>query len=161
MRMRPVRHFSRVLYQVSVCLITSARHSQVRSPNTRTSQHIVAGSVRFVHICSSKSWLTRTNATGRNALQNANTLIPRKQSCSRYATIADFSCTDTQADGANSEGIPKRLFFFLRCRDEQRQQNNKSFVPTSPGVARDSFFLFFYLFIFHLIYLINLISSIQ
>ena len=46
-------------------------------------------------------------------------------------------------------------------REQQRQQNNKSFVPTSPGVARDSFFLFFYLFIFHLIYLINLISSIH
>ena len=43
-------------------------------------------------------------------------------------------------------GIPKKLFFFFRCR-EQRQQNNKSFVPTSPGVARDSFFFFFYLFI--------------
>ena len=31
--------------------------------------------------------------------------------------------------------------------NKQRQQNNKSFVPTSPGVARDSFFFFFYLFI--------------
>ena len=150
--MRPVRHFSRALYQVSVCLITSARHSQVRSPNTRTSQHIVAGSVRVVHICSSKSWLTRTNATGRNALQTANTLIPRKQSCSRYATIDDFSCTETQADGSNSEGMPKRLFFFLEDPDcptlvvNSNQQNNKSFVPTSPGVARDSFFFFLFIY---------------
>ena len=149
MRMRPVRHFSRALHQVSVCLIASARHSQVRSPNMRTSQHIVAASVRVVHICSSKSWLTRTNATGRNYLQTANTLIPRKQSCGRYATIDDFSCTEThEADGSYSERIPKRLFFFLRCRDEQRQQNNKSFVPTSPGVARDSFFFFFSFFLF-------------
>ena len=147
MRMRSVRHFSRALHQVSVCLIVSARHSQVRSPNMRTSQHIVAASVRVVHICSSKSWLTRTNATGRNDLQTANTLIPRNQSCSRYATIDDFSCTETQADGSNSEGIPKRLFFFSRCR-EASKQNNKSFGPTSPGVARDSFFFFFYLFIY-------------
>jgi hypothetical protein len=29
--------------------------------------------------CSSKSWLTRTNATGRNDLQTAKTLIPRKK----------------------------------------------------------------------------------
>ena len=33
-----------------------------------------------------------------------------------YATIDDFGCTETQADGSNSERIPKRLFFFLRCR---------------------------------------------
>jgi hypothetical protein len=83
----------------------------------RTSQHIVAVSVRVVHICSSKSWLTRTNATGRNDLQTAKTIIPRKKSCSRYATIDDFSCTETQADGSYSERIPKRLFFFLRCRE--------------------------------------------
>jgi len=153
MRMRPVRHFSRALHQVSVCVRKSARHSQVRSPNMRTSQHIVAASVRVVHICSSKSWLTRTNATGRNDLHTAKTIIPRKKSRSRYATIDDFSCTETQADGSYSEGIPKRLFFFLRCR--WRQQNNKSFVPTSPGVARDFFFLFFSFYLFHLINLDN------
>ena len=143
MRMRSVRHFSRALHQVSVCIITSARHSQVRSPNTRTSQHIVAGSVRVVHICSSKSWLTRTNATGRSDLQTANTLIPRKNHAADITAIDDFSCTETQADGSNSEGIPKRLFFFSRCR-EASKQNNKSFGPTSPGVARDSFFFFFF-----------------
>ena len=146
MRMRPVRHFSRALYQVSVCLITSARHSQVRSPNTRTSQHIVAGSVRVVHICSSKSWLTRTNATGRNALQTANTLIPRKQSCSRYATIDDFSCTETQADESNFERHSERLFFFLTCRWQAKQQQQK-FCPNEPGGRARLFFLFFYLFI--------------
>ena len=95
--------------------------------------------------CPSKSWLTRTNATGRNDLQTAKTIIPRKKSCSRYATIDDFSCTETQADGSYSERIPKRLFFFSRCREQQ--QNNKSFVPTSPGVARDSFYFLFILFI--------------
>ena len=149
MRTRSVRHFSRALYQVSVCLITSARHSQVRSPNMRTSQHIVAVSVRVVHICSSKSWLTRTNATGRNDLQTAKTLIPRKQSCSRYATIDDFSCTEThEADGSNSESIRKKTFFLFEM-SRTTKQNNKSFGPTSPGVARDSFYLFIYLF--HLI----------
>ena len=146
MRMRSVRHFSRALHQVSVCLITSARHSQVRSPNMRTSQHIVAVSVRVVHICSSKSWLTWTNATSRNDLQTANTLIPRKHHAADITAIDDFSCTETQADGSNSEGIPKRLFFFSRCREQATKQNNKSFGPTSPGVARDSFFSF-YLFI--------------
>jgi hypothetical protein len=161
MRMRPVRHFSRALHQVSACVITSARHSQVRSPNMRTSQHIVAGSVRVVHICSSKSWLTWTNATGRNDLQTAKTLIPRKQSCSRYATIDDFSCTKTQADVSNSEGIPERLFFFLRCREQAKQQNNKNFGPTSPGGRARLFFSFFFFFIYLFILLIRFINSIQ
>ena len=143
--MRSVRHFSRALHQVSVCLITSARHSQVRSPNTRTSQHIVAVSVRVVHICSSKSWLTRTNATGRNDLQTAKTLIPRKQSCSRYATIDDFSCTEThEADGSNSESIRKKTFFLFVVK---QQNNNKSFGPTARG-SRETFFFFFFLFIY-------------
>jgi hypothetical protein len=147
MRMRPVRHFSRALHQVSVCLIASARHSQVRSPNMRTSQHIVAASVRVVHICSSKSWLTRTNATGRNDLQTANTLIPRNQSCSRYATINDFSCTEThEADGSYSERIPKRLFFFLRCREATATKQQK-FCPNEPG-GRARLFFSFLLFIY-------------
>ena len=151
MRTRSVRHFSRALYQVSVCLITSARHSQVRSPNTRTSQHIVAVSVRVVHICSSKSWLTRTNATGRNDLQTAKTLIPRKQSCSRYATIDDFSCTEThEADGSKAFG--KRLFFFLRCREQQPSKTTTKVLSQQPG-GRARLFFSFYLFIylFHLI----------
>ena len=149
MRMRSVRHFSRALHQVSVCLITSARHSQVRSPNMRTSQHIVAASVRVVHICSSKSWLTRTNATGRNDLQTAKTIIPRKKSCSRYATIDDFSCTETQADGSYSEGIQKRLFFFSRCREATKQQQQK-FRPNEPGGRARLFFFLFFSFLFFL-----------
>ena len=146
--MRPVRHFSRVLYQVSVCLITSARHSQVRSPNTRTSQHIVAGSVRVVHICSSKSWLTRTNATGRNALQNANTLIPRKQSCSRYATIDDFSCTETQADGANSEGISEMTFFLFEMSMASINKTTKVLSQRARGSRETLFFFFLFLYLF-------------
>ena len=112
-----------------------------------TSQHIVAVSVRVVHICSSKSWLTRTNATGRNALQTANTLIPRKQSCSRYATIDDFSCTETQADGSFAERIPKDFFSF-RDVAKQRQQNNnnKNFGHNEPG-SRETLFFLFILFI--------------
>ena len=149
--MRSVRHFSRALHQVSVCLITSARHSQVRSPNMRTSQHIVAASVRVVHICSSKSWLTRANATGSNDLQTANTLIPRNQSCSRYATINDFSCTETQADESNSNGIPKDFFSFRDVEMSSKQNNNKNFGPTSPG-SRETLFLFFYIYF---IYSIN------
>jgi hypothetical protein len=149
MRTRSVRHFSRALYQVSVCLITSARHSQVRSPNTRTSQHIVAVSVRVVHICSSKSWLTRTNATGRNDLQTAKTLIPRKQSCSRYATIDDFSCTEThEADGSNSESIRKKTFFLFEMSFPAKQAKQQKFCANEPGGrARLFFFFFFFLFI--------------
>ena len=146
MRMRSVRHFSRALHQVSVCIITSARHSQVRSPNMRTSRHIVAVSVRVVHICSSKSWLTWTNATSRNDLQTANTLIPRKHHAADITAIDDFSCTETQADGSKAF---RKDFFSFRDVGMSNQQNNKSFVPTSPGVARDFFFLFIYLF--HLI----------
>ena len=153
MRMQSVRHFSRALHQVSVCLITSARHSQVRSPNMRTSQHIVAVSVRVVHSCSSKSWLTRTNATGRNDLQTAKTIIPRKKSCSRYsmyATLDDFSCTETQADGSYSEGIPKRLFFFLRCREATatKQQQQQKFWPNEPGGRAILFFSFLFIYLF-------------
>ena len=52
-----------------------------------------------------------------NDLQTAKTLIPRKQSCSRYAAVDDFICTEThEADGSRPKGIPKRLFFFLTCR---------------------------------------------
>ena len=145
MRMRPVRHFSRALHQVSVCVRKSTRHSQVRSPNMRTSQHIVAVSVRVVHIAPvSRGLHGQMRRVGTPCKPQTRSSLG-KQSCSRYATIDYFSCTKTQADVSNSEGIPKRLFFFLRCRDEQRQQNNKSFVPTSPGVARARlFFLYFY-----------------
>jgi hypothetical protein len=150
MRTRSVRHFSRALYQVSVCLITSARHSQVRSPNTRTSQHIVAVSVRVVHICSSKSWLTRTNATGRNDLQTAKTLIPRKQSCSRYATIDDFSCTEThEADGSNSESIRKKTFFLFEMSRSKTTTTTKISAQQPGGRAR-LFFSFFSFYLFHL-----------
>ena len=150
MRMRSVRHFSRALHQVSVCLITSARHSQVRSPNMRTSQHIVAVSVRVVHICSSKSWLTWTNATSRNDLQTANTLIPRKHHAADITAIDDFSCTETQADGSNSEGIPKRLFFFLTCR-WQASKTTKISAQPARGSRETLFFLFFSFYLFHLI----------
>ena len=152
MRMRPVRHFSRALHQVSVCVRKSARHSQVRSPNTRTSQHIVAGSVRVVHICSSKSWLTRTNATGRNDLQTANTLIPRKHHAADITAIDDFSCTETQADG--SIGIPKILFFFSRCQDEQPSKTTKALAQRARG-SRETLFFSSFLFIYF-IYFINL-----
>ena len=156
MRMRPVRHFSRALHQVSVCVRKSVRHSQVRSPNMRTYPYVTtyccSERSRRAY-CPSKSWLTRTNATGRNDLQTAKTLIPRNQSCSRYATINDFSCTETQADGSNSEGIPKRLFFFSRCR-EASKQNNKNFGPTSPGSRETLFFFFFISFNILFIYFI-------
>jgi hypothetical protein len=82
-----------------------------------------------------------------NDLRTAKTLIFRKQSRSKYATVNGFICIDTPR--ATVERIPKRLFFFLRCREQATKQNNKSFGPTSPGVARDSFFLFsFSLFIY-------------
>jgi hypothetical protein len=36
-------------------------------------------------------------------------------------------------------------------REQSNQQNNKSFGPTSPGVARDSFFLFLFILFIYLI----------
>ena len=97
----------------------------------------------------SKSWLTRSNAKGMNELQAARTRIPRKQSCSRHAAVDDCICKEThEADGSKPKGIPKRLFFFSRCREaKQQNNNNKSFAPRSPGVARYLFFSFFSLFI--------------
>ena len=145
MRMRSVRHFSRALHQVRVCLITSARHSQVRSPNMRTSQHIVAVSVRVVHICSSKSWLTRTNATGRSDLQTAKTLIPRKQSCSRYATIDDFSCTETQADGVIFRRHSEKTFFLFEMSFAAATKQQK-FCPNEPGGRARLFFFFLFIY---------------
>ena len=112
--------------------------------------------------CPSKSWLTRTNATGRNDLQTAKTIIPRKKSCSRYATIDDFSCTETQADGSNSERIPKRLFFFSRCRLQQATKQQK-FWPNEPrGRARlfFSFLLILFIYLFNLFHLFNSINVI-
>jgi hypothetical protein len=49
--------------------------------------------------------------------------------------------------------MTKAFFFenpdFPTLVDGNQQNNNKSFVPTSPGVARDSFFFFlFILFIY-------------
>ena len=145
-RTRTVRHRSRALHQVSVCVRKSARHSQVRSPNMRTSQHNVAANVRVVHICSSKSWLTRTNATGRNDLQIANTLIPRNQSCSRYATIDDFSCTETQADGSLFPKASEKTFFLFEMSRSKQQAKQQKFWPNQPGGRARLFFSFFYLF---------------
>ena len=81
-----------------------------------------------------------------NDLQTAKTLIPRKQSCSRYAAVDDFICTEThEADGSKPKGIPKRLnFFFSRCREATKQtNNNKSFWPTQPGGRAVSLFFFY------------------
>ena len=162
MRMRPVRHFSRALHQVSVCVRKSARHSQVRSPNMRTSQHIVAVSVRVVHIAPvSRGLHGQMRRVGTTCKPQRRSSLGKKL-CSRYsmyATIDDFSCTETQADGSNSERIPKRLFFLFEMSTAKQNNNNKSFVPTSPGVARDSFFLFFlFIYLFNLFHLFNSIS---
>ena len=59
---------------------------------------------------SSKSWVTRSNAKGRSDLQAAKTLIPRKQSYSRYTT-SDWC------------GLPAASSFprhWRRCSDCQR-----------------------------------------
>ena len=147
MRMRPVRHFSRALHQVSVCVRKSARHSQVRSPNMRTSQHIVPVSVRVVHIAPvSRGLHGQMRRVGTTCKPQRRSSLGKKI-CSRYATIDDFSCTETQADGSNSEGIPKRLFFFLRCREASKTTTTtKNLAQRARGRARLFFVFFFYLF---------------
>ena len=91
-----------------------------------------------------------------NDLQTAKTLIPRKQSCSRYAAVDDFICTEThEADGSKPKGIPKRLFFFSRCREQQNNNNNKSFWPTQPGGRAVSLFII----IIIILYLFNFFFS--
>ena len=61
-----------------------------------------------------------------------------------------FTCLTS---GRQRIRYPWRKAFFLEDPDcptlvvNKRQQNNKSFVPTSPGVARDSFYFLFILFI--------------
>ena len=64
-----------------------------------------------------------------------------------YATIDDFSCTETQADGSYSEGIPKRLFFFLRCPEAATKQQQK-FCPNEPGGRARLFFSFLFIYLF-------------
>ena len=152
MRMRPVRHFSRALHQVSVCVRKSARHSQVRSPNMRTSQHIVAVSVRVVHIAPvSRGLHGQMRRVGTTCKPQRRSSLGKK-SCSRYATIDDFSCTKTQADVSNSEGIPKRLFFFSRCREATSKTTTKISAQQARGSRETLFFSFFFSFyLFHLI----------
>ena len=97
-----------------------------------------------------------------NDLQAARTLIPQKQSCNRHAAVDDFICTEThEADGSKPKGIPKRLFFFSRCRDEQanqqqqQQQQQKFLAHTARGSRGISFFIFyFYLYIYIIKYYI-------
>ena len=113
-------------------------------PNTCTSHYIVAGMplARGVHR-TSKSWLTRSNAKGMNDLQAARTLIPRKQSCSRHAAVDDCICKEThEADGSTPKGIPKRLFFFLTCRDGASNKTTKILAHTARGSRGISLFFF-------------------
>ena len=58
---------------------------------------------------SSKSWVTRSNAKGRSDLQAAKTLIPRQQSCSRYAT----------SDWCGLPAASSFLRHWRRCSDGQ------------------------------------------
>ncbi len=100
--------------------------------------------------CPSKSWLTRTNATrtGRNdlRLQTAKTIIPRKKSCSRYATIDDFSCTETQADGSNC--IPKDFFSFRDVEMSNKTTTRTKVSAQRARGSRETFFLFILFILF-------------
>ena len=149
MRMRPVRHFSRALHQVSVCVRKSARHSQVRSPNMRTSQHIVAVSVRVVHIAPvSRGLHGQMRRVGTTCKPQRRSSLGKK-SCSRYATIDDFSCTETQADGSNSERIPEKTFFlFEMSRSKASKTTTTKILAQQPGGRARLFFIFFYFIYF-------------
>ena len=155
--MRPVRHRSRAFHQVRMCVVIAAQHSQVRSPNMCTSHYIVAGMplVRVAHH-SSTSWVTRPKVKGRSDLQAARTLITQDQSRRiYYATVNGFISGETPETDRRGHS-EKTFFLFEMSRSKATKQNNKSFVPTSPGVARDSFFLF--LLFISLILLILLIE---
>ena len=145
MRMQSVRHFSRALHQVSVCVRKSARHSQVRSPNMRTSQHIVAVSVRVVHIAPvSRGLHGQMRRVGTTCKPQRRSSLGKKL-CSRYsmyATIDDFSCTETQADGSYSEGIPKKTFFLFEMSTASKATKQQKFCPNEPGGRERLFFLF-------------------
>ncbi len=110
--------------------------------------------------CPSKSWLTRTNATGRNDLQTAKTLIPRKKSCSRYATIDDFSCTETQADGSLAAAFRKTFFLFEMSRSNgNKTTTTKISGTTSPGLLFFLFILFIsFILLIEFIYFIYLVN---
>ena len=136
MRMRPVRHFSRALHQVSVCVRKSARHSQVRSPNMRTSQHIVAVSVRVVHIAPvSRGLHGQMRRVGTTCKPQRRSSLGKK-SCSRYATIDDFSCTETQADGSLFPKASEKTFFlFEMSRSKQNNNNTRATVLPLPRIS--------------------------
>jgi len=78
-----------------------------------------------------------------NDLRTAKTLIPRKQSCSKYATVNGFIFTDTP----RAERIPKRLFFFLTCRWQATSKTTKVLAQRARGSRETLFFFSFYLFI--------------
>jgi hypothetical protein len=152
MRMRPVRHFSRALHQVSVCLMTSARVRRYGRRHVYVTTYCCRERSRRAY-CPSKSWLTRTNATGRNDLQTAKTLIPRKKSCSRYATIDDFSCTETQADGVIFRRHSEKTFFLFEM-SRTSKTTTKFSARRARGRAR-LFFLFIYLLFIYLFHLFH------
>ena len=150
MRMRPVRHFSRALHQVSVCVRKSARHSQVRSPNMRTSQHSVAVSVRVVHIAPvSRGLHGQMRRVGTTCKPQRRSSLGKK-SCSRYATIDDFSCTETQADGSYSGTHSEKIFFsFMSWTAKQAKQ--QKIRPNQPGGRARLFFSFLFIYLFNLV----------
>jgi hypothetical protein len=60
-----------------------------------------------------------------NDLQPAKTLIPRKQSCSKYAPVNGFICTDIRGLNRVEAEAFRKNFFFLRCGEQQaKQQKN-------------------------------------
>ena len=55
-------------------------------------------------------------------------------------------------------GIPKKLFFFLRCREQATKQQQQKFWPNEPGGRARLFFLFLFLLFIYFIYFINSIQ---
>ena len=142
MRTRSVRQFSRALYQVSVCLITSARYSQVRSPNTRTSQHIVAVSVRVVHIAPVSRGLhgqmRRVGTTCKP--QRRSSLSIMQQICHNRR----FQLHRLRLTGRIPNAFRKDFFSFEMSRSNKT--TTKKIRPNEPGVAR-TFFSFYVIII--------------
>ena len=155
--MRPVRHFSRALHQVSVCARKSARHSQVRSPNMRTSQHIVAVSVRVVHIAPVSRGL-------HGQMRRVGTTCKPQRRAS-LGKIMQQICHGRRAAQRLTrlnqirKAFLKRLFFFSRCRDEQQSKTTTAATTTTTKVlaqrargSRETLFSFLFIHLFHLFY---------
>jgi len=83
-----------------------------------------------------------------NDLRTAKTLIPRKQSCSKYAPVNGFICTDIRGlNRVEAEAFGKRLFFLFEMSMAATSKTTKVLSQRARGSRETLFSCLFLLFI--------------